>query len=484
MRQSNGNGQTRVIRPALSTNAIINPGKGWVLYGGPQRQPPDVLALGALGYQRYAWGRLEPDQGCYRWDVIDRDLAAWSAVGKPFAFGVMCASSHSREFWTSPKWVFDAGARYESFELKNPRRRTTGTEGTKLVPVFDDPVFLAKLKAFVAALAARYDGHPGLAFLDIRSYGNWGEGHMHPFGRPDIAEDKYLEHLALHREAFRKTLLMVCAQPRRYPLAMNWAVQNGIGIRRDGICGNSDGREGLLCYGRRPAVFELFGPYDMLKELGWWEGRKDADGNGHRLADCVETGKPSWCDLSRGGPSGLDMLTNERALVERLANRMGYHLVLSEARYPAVAAAGRPVGVELTWENRGVAPVYLAAQVRFALFRTDGSLADTCRAPTSRPADWQPDNAVPVRETLLFPCAGPGDYELAVGLCRTDSAAPTIRLGIDTPMHRLWHVLGPLHVTADGGRPFGLAKGRMRLPRNFNEPDSEIENLFSREADW
>jgi antitoxin (DNA-binding transcriptional repressor) of toxin-antitoxin stability system len=36
----------------------------------------------------------------------------------------------------------------------------------------------------------------------------------------------------------------------------------------------------------------------------------------------------------------------------------------------------------------------------------------------------------------------------------------------------------PLASTHDGKRPFGLAKGLIHLPEDFNEPDPEIEELF------
>lgn len=36
----------------------------------------------------------------------------------------------------------------------------------------------------------------------------------------------------------------------------------------------------------------------------------------------------------------------------------------------------------------------------------------------------------------------------------------------------------PLPATEDGRRPFGLAKGKIQLPAEFNEPDPEIEALF------
>jgi len=43
-------------------------------------------------------------------------------------------------------------------------------------------VFLTKIQAFIAAFGKRYDGNPNLAFVDIRDYGNWGEGHIGMLG--------------------------------------------------------------------------------------------------------------------------------------------------------------------------------------------------------------------------------------------------------------------------------------------------------------
>jgi len=37
----------------------------------------------------------------------------------------------------------------------------------------------------------------------------------------------------------------------------------------------------------------------------------------------------------------------------------------------------------------------------------------------------------------------------------------------------------PLPSSPEGRRPFGLAKGRIHMPDNFNEPDPEIEAWFA-----
>ena len=434
-----------ILQPKPSTHAVVNPGKGWVLYSRPDQTPPEVLAIGSLAYARYRWGDVEPREGDYQWKIIDRDLEAWSKLGKQFAFGVMGASSHSKTFWVTPQYVFDAGARYSEFELKDPRMETTGTPGTKLVPVFDDPIYLRKVEKFVRALAARYDGNPNLAFIDIRSYGNWGESHMHPFGKPDISAEKYQEHLAIYRKAFQKTPLQVCCGRSIYREVYTWAVDHGIGLRRDGICGNSDGSDVLPCAGRLPAVFEFFGSYEMMLKLGWWEGRSERKGYGYRLKDCVETGKPTWCSLS-DRQKGMTLLTNERSLVESLNNRLGYHFVLQQMRFPAVFKHQRPVMLESTWVNQGVAPIFIPAALWYALLDDRGHVVEECAAPSAKPAEWKPDQIVAVRDNVVFSKAMPGAYSLAVGLKRTGFPKPTIRIAIEAENSDGWQILGKVNV--------------------------------------
>ena len=44
-----------------------------------------------------------------------------------------------------------------------------------------------------------FDGDRRTAFLDVRSYGKWGEGHMHPFGDEPISADEYRHHIQRKR---------------------------------------------------------------------------------------------------------------------------------------------------------------------------------------------------------------------------------------------------------------------------------------------
>jgi hypothetical protein len=439
-------GEIVVVTPAHSTGPIINPGKGWVGYGTPANQPAEVLNMVSMGYTRYSWGSIEPEEGKFNWDRIDNDIKAWADSGKTFAFGIMGASTHSRDFWVTPKWVFDAGAKYDTFNLNDPKLATTGIPGLKLVPAFNDRIYIEKLKKFINALAERYDGNPDIAFIDIRSYGNWGEAHMHPFGKPELTPDEFKKHIQIHRDAFKKTLLVVPGGKKEYNELFDWAVSVGVGMRRDGILGNSNGSETARCDGKMPGVFEFFGNYEMMVERGWWYG-KGEKGYGYRLDECVERGKPSYCDLSRGGKSGLNMMKSEPVLVNELTNRIGYHFVLLEAKYPKVLSKAKPAGLSLTWENRGVAYIFIPVKVSYALLTKAGKVADICDATASIPSKWKSDTPVMVTDNVSFRNAPKGDYILTVGIRRPfDDMKPSVKIGIEQKSYDGWYELGPVKI--------------------------------------
>ncbi|MCX6908732.1 MAG: DUF4832 domain-containing protein [Verrucomicrobia bacterium] len=448
-------GDSFILQPKPATGPVVNPGKGWILYSKPGQTPPEALAIGSLGYARYNWATVEPKEGDYHWEIIDRDLEGWSKLGKQFAFRVMGANAHSKEFWVTPKYVFDAGAPYTQTELIDAKSAPAGTPMTrlnpagtplnKLVPVFDDPIYMQKVEKFVRALAAHYDGNPNLAFIDIGSYGNWGESHMYPISKHEISPEKYQEHLAIYRNAFKKTLLEVCFGREIYRDVFTWAAKNGIGMRCDGIGANRDGSEVLFCVGQLPAVFEFFASYETMAELGYWYGKKNKYGYGHRLKDCVETGKPTWCSLS-DNQKGLKLLADERPLVESLANRLGYHFVLQQIQFPAVFTRSNPAMLESKWENQGVAPIFIPAALSYALLDDRGQVVEECAAPSAKPAEWKPDQAVTVCDRVVFSKAKPGSYFLAVGLKRLSFVKPTIRIAIEAETSDGWQILGKVNV--------------------------------------
>jgi hypothetical protein len=140
------------VTPRPTHEVLLNPGKGWVLYGMPEWQVPTAMVMGNIGYERFQWSDLEPVEGQFNWKKLEDALAGWDKAGKQFAFGVMCASSHSKSPYVTPKWVFDAGAKHRLIDLNTLANPYAGVPGQKAVPEFYDPVFLLKLKNFLNAM--------------------------------------------------------------------------------------------------------------------------------------------------------------------------------------------------------------------------------------------------------------------------------------------------------------------------------------------
>ena len=189
---------------------LRNPGMGWVLHYydnvpsnyGSRLAPSDRLAdwpgLGA-SYLRIPWAWIEPTEGEYRWSVLDTPLRRYAEEGLPAGLRITCSES-----WTeygTPEWVRLAGAAGYRFRPGHGIQE----DGPFWEPDYDDPVFLAKLEVFARALATRYDGNPDVAFVDVGSFGVWGEGHTWSSTRKAYPVATVKRHVALWREHFRRT---------------------------------------------------------------------------------------------------------------------------------------------------------------------------------------------------------------------------------------------------------------------------------------
>jgi hypothetical protein len=118
----------------------------------------------------FTWTQLEPSQGVFAWSTIDSAIAPWASAGKHVGIRVFTAgrAGWKEPFYdgtaaqATPSWVFDDGA-----------RSVSESDGS-VYPVYWDSAYLSDYKAFVAALAGRYDGNSAVAFVQA-STGQGGE---------------------------------------------------------------------------------------------------------------------------------------------------------------------------------------------------------------------------------------------------------------------------------------------------------------------
>lgn len=170
----------QTVEPAEHGRALINPQMGWTMHFysniitnyGSKLKPSDTLddfpGLSCV-YLRVPWSLLEPRENKFNWSLLDTPAQRWVDKGKQIALRISSTESWMR--WATPKWVHDAGAKGYNFTVG----KGVDKDGPFWEPDYKDPVFLKKLDHFLAAMAKRYDGNPNVAFIDIGSFGVWGE---------------------------------------------------------------------------------------------------------------------------------------------------------------------------------------------------------------------------------------------------------------------------------------------------------------------
>jgi len=201
------------VAPADTGAELRNPGMGWMLHYydnvpanyGSRLAPADTLddwpGLNLI-YLRIPWSWIEPREGQFAWSVLDTPMQRFAGRGVPAAFRFSSSESWTR--YATPRWVEEAGAKGYNFA---PGKGITA-DGPFWEPDYDDPVFLAKLEQFLATVAQRYDGHPDVAYIDVGSFGVWGEGHTWSSTAKAYPNATILRHIELHLKLFHHTPLM------------------------------------------------------------------------------------------------------------------------------------------------------------------------------------------------------------------------------------------------------------------------------------
>jgi hypothetical protein len=125
------------------------------------------------------WQDIETTEGGYDWSTLDTQLAQAEAHGKKVVLGITSGGLNV------PDWLLTNYPNIQPFTFidPNPHHSTYGQPVT--MPVFWDPIFLAKKIAFIQAAAARYASHSSIAVVSC-SFANSTTG---DWNIPDSPED-------------------------------------------------------------------------------------------------------------------------------------------------------------------------------------------------------------------------------------------------------------------------------------------------------
>lgn len=365
-------------------------------------------------YLRFDWGDIEKEEGKFDWSYIDSIMNEWGEKGYRFAFRICTYEGTGNPEslrYATPKWVFDAGAKYT--ELPDKR----------MEPDYGDPVFQEKLESFMRAYGAKFNHDPRVEFVDIGTFGTWGEGHT-GFGTQKVYPDWVIKkHIALHAKYFPDKFILMNddmvghradeSEESKQEI-VEFAKSLGCGARDDSICVAMYSRDFGYDTLRSPCFFDSFwenAPVDLEFE--------------HYLAvtanpDCFREGLPFIEALRRthatyAGFHGYPRPWLERYpyLTDYLANRLGYWYFIDGLRLTDWVE-GCDNHMTLRISNRGFAPAYNRYELKIRL--ADEMGRETILQTDTDNRTWMPGRENDVELRLRTRDLSAGKYRIYVGL--------------------------------------------------------------------
>lgn len=474
--------EVKIVRPREIDDVLVNPGIGFTTFqrfngdelnpdqGWTEGKPIEYQAfdgdlanrdhpMTSIAYFRVNWRFVEPEEGRYAWEMLDRALDTAAERGQ----SLMLRISPYEQDIDVPDWY----------------RRRVGPEktNTKWRTDPENPLYAERFGRLIRRLGARYDGHPDLEAVDLAIVGYWGEGS----GGHLLTEQTRKALLNAYLQGFKKTTLLFqplngdASDPsflvRGLPIAATWpdGTDNGTG----------------------PAMRHLGYRFDCLGDLGFWKDRvkdwshmrdvypeqiiqsgmaeawrrapvsleicgtflswRDKQGYGEKEVRYIFDQALKW-HVSSFNAKSSPVPAEWRPLVDDWLKRMGYRLVLRRLTYPARV---RPHGVlpfTSWWENKGVAPCY--RDFRLAL-RLVGAQRTQVLVTAADIRSWLPGDSL-YDDRVFLPADLPeGEYQLQVGLVDPATRAPRVRLAIEGRDAEGWYPMGALAVQR-GSFPVGV----------------------------
>jgi hypothetical protein len=441
---------TVVIRPREIDDVLVNPGIGFMTF---QRFNGDKLNEGtkwtegypieyqeykgslenkdhpmtSMAYFRIYWKFIEPEQGKYKWELIDTALK--TARNRKQTLLLRIAPYGTEATNDVPDW-YRAMAGDETGKLPVRKWRTNP----------EDPRYVRHFGGMIRELGGRYDAHPDLESVDLSIVGAWGEGdssNLLSQGTRQALIDCYVE-------TFRRTpLLMLLTDEKTNGYALS---RRAVGWRVDCL-GDMGGfsptwshmtdyyPEGIIRFGARdawkqaPVSFEVCWVMQHWKDKGW-----DVD---YIIDQSLKWHISSF--NSKSSPVPAEWKPN----VDRWLKKMGYRFVLRKFAFPAAVKSPGVFPIDSWWENKGVAPCYRRYPVAV---RISGGKVSTVLTTSADITSWMPGDSL-FDERLTLPAGiPPGEYDLDIALLDPASMEPRVNLAIAGRKVDGWYTLGKIKV--------------------------------------
>ena len=361
---------------APSDAPVINPHKGFVQYawsnGFINNQYWDAaLASGkneawdycTVVYTGCGWSKIQKGEHEYDWTFIDNLLKLCAENGRTLGWRIYPTDTGAKKADEPgsgeyvPQYIYDKGCGFVDATIK-------GTETKIRVPDWSDPIYIQACKDFAAEMARRYDGDSRVEFIDIRSFGNWGEWHCSQLDGSEMpSEEIQKDMIAYYKSVFKTTQLVIPSDCRGD--VYQYALSLGIAKRDDGLIQIADRENDLAkCYeAGLPTVGENCDIYEKLLNLDnsdRWHQQWTLE----RWKSVINVAHLTYYELDRQS-CAMTFFKDNAEHVKEMTNKLGYNFEVTAAHLDTDENLKTQLSV--TIKNTGLAPaffdVHLIAEV-------------------------------------------------------------------------------------------------------------------------
>ena len=327
--------------------ALTNPGMGWNLMyytfddvivpqGGDVTDLVDWLPCDIVSF-RLSWAKVEPQEGNYNWDIIDKVAKPWTDAGKRLSF-----KFYTNFLWdqakkqATPLWVRDAGAQGRYLDHNGKSDDDTWMAN------YNDPVLLAKLENFYKAVAAHYQNST-IEFVELGSIGRVGEGNSYQIG-VEPTQDELKAHIDLLKKCFPNTRWII--NDDYGSAACEYAKSVGYGVDDHSIGVGSKNNPPGRAY--NATILDKFkdGKATIGLEDDTW--LKPDDWYCKQMIDACA----NYCRI-HVSPSRL-LLDEVKPVVATMNLKMGYRIQFPTITLPEKVEAGKEFNLAYSIKNVGV----------------------------------------------------------------------------------------------------------------------------------
>jgi hypothetical protein len=359
----------------IGPSPVDNPLKGLVPYQGLHRgQFPHSMEFNYVGL-----ADLVKDKGVYDWTPMERLLDDIASRGHQAIFRIYLEYPGKKD--VIPKFLIDGGLKVHRYLNTNTQPLPPAEIET---PDYENELLRQTLKDFIAAMGAKYDGDPRVAFITAGLLGTWGEWHTYPRNELFASKAVQAEVIDAYDGAFKTTPVLL-----RYPAdgkgtsAAN--VDRPFGYHDDSFAWSTldTGRKGddwfymtqlkatggLDKWKREPIGGEI-------RPEAWGKvfAEKVDDPQVQNFDECVAQTHVSWLMDSGMFRRKVDEATVERA--KTAVRRMGYDFHVPAAQW-SLDSQRRQLSLTVQGKNIGLAPFYYPWKVQIGLLDANGKLAKT-----------------------------------------------------------------------------------------------------------